>query len=224
MKKYTVLFLALAFILFSGGVSFAEKRPVNLNSEEDIADLRKDAERGDRGAQYELSMVYTIKQDGKEALKWLTKSAENGFGKAQYTLGNLYYSGSKVVEKDYIAALKWFSASKETSYKGRSVDDLIESSKQKIEEQKRIIEANRKAAEAKKIAAEEARKKAAAEAKRKAAEEAEEKEKERLAAEAAVSVEILEIPGEESDDISVQQSAKTEVKSFLQKMKEKVLK
>jgi TPR repeat protein len=158
----------LLVAVFAGMLSFAavcpalaQKKAVNPNSAEDVAELKSDAEKGDRGAQYELSMVYTYKQDAENAMKWLTKSAENGYGRAQYTLGNLYYNGSSKVKRDYEKAVKWFEASKETAYKGAKVDELIASAKEKLEEQK-------KAAEAKKKAADEAKKKAAAEAARKA--------------------------------------------------------
>lgn len=103
-------------MLFFCGLSFAKKGPVNINSESDIADLKKDAENNDRGAQYELSMVYAYKKDAEESLKWLLKSAESGFGKAGYVLSNLYFEGNAAVKKDFDAGLKWLTKSAENGY------------------------------------------------------------------------------------------------------------
>ncbi|MCL2389830.1 MAG: sel1 repeat family protein [Endomicrobia bacterium] len=115
INRIIVLFV-FALVLFFCDLSFAKKGPVNLNSASDIADLKKDAENNDRGAQYELSMVYAYKQDEKESLKWLMKSAENGFGKAQYVLSKLYFEGSETVKQDFDSGLKWLTKSAESGY------------------------------------------------------------------------------------------------------------
>jgi hypothetical protein len=194
------IFVVIAFCVFCSGFSFAQKKSVNPNSPEDVADLKADAQRGDRGAQFELSMVYTYKKDMENALLWLNKSAENGYGRAQYTLGNLYYRGNSAVKADYEKAIKWFEASKETAYKGAKIDELIASAKQKLTEQKTTTVTAKKKTDAassakKKADAEAARKakeKAAAEAARLAEEEAKvkaaaEAETARLAAEKAAA-------------------------------------
>lgn len=164
--KLKLIALLLCALLLNPSFAWAQKKAVNPNSPEDVADLKADAEKGDRGAQYELSMVYTYKQDAENALKWLTKSAENGYGKAQYTLGNLYYSGSSKIKQDYEKSIKWFEASKETTYKGAKIDELIASAKEKLEQQKKSLAAKKaaaaKAAEVKKKAAAETAKKAVA--------------------------------------------------------------
>jgi TPR repeat protein len=45
-----------------------------------------------------------------EAAKWYRKSAEEGYAKAQYELGYMYYDGEGI-EKDYSEALKWLRKS-----------------------------------------------------------------------------------------------------------------
>jgi TPR repeat protein len=45
-----------------------------------------------------------------EAAKWYRKSAEQGYAKAQYELGYMYYDGEGI-EKDYSEALKWIRKS-----------------------------------------------------------------------------------------------------------------
>jgi len=216
-SKILAVVFAAAFLFTSGSVW---AKPVNPSSDEDVAELKADAEKGDRGAQYELSMVYTFRHDGEGALKWLTASAENGFGKAQYTLGNLYYTGSDTVKKDYEKAIQWFEASKETVYKGAKVDELIASAKQKLEDQKNAAAAKKKAAEdAKKKAAVKA--KEAAETAKKAAAEAAVKAEEaaRESAEAAKKAAGLAAAKAEEEARRAAEASK----SIFQKAKEKIL-
>jgi hypothetical protein len=42
-----------------------------------------------------------------EAVKWYTKSAEQGHADAQYNLGLMYHNGD-IVPKDEVLARKWF--------------------------------------------------------------------------------------------------------------------
>ena len=73
------------------------------------------AKQGDAQAQYTLGKMYTkgdvVRQDYKEALKWYTKSAEQGYLEAQDFLGSLYSNGELdgiKVPQDYKEAVKWF--------------------------------------------------------------------------------------------------------------------
>jgi TPR repeat protein len=98
-----------------------------------VADLMRDAQDGDRGAQFELSMIYMYKQDAQNQLKWLTLSAENGFAKAQYILGNLYYNGTSKIAKNYEKAAFWFAAAKESGFNASNIEERIADSKKRIE-------------------------------------------------------------------------------------------
>ena len=51
----------------------------------------------------------------KEAVKWYTKSAEQGMELAQFNLGVCYYEG-KGVSKDWKEAAKWYRKSAEQGY------------------------------------------------------------------------------------------------------------
>ena len=48
-----------------------------------------------------------------EAVKWWTKSAEQGYAEAQFYLGLCYYEG-KGAAKDYKEAVKWYTRSAQT--------------------------------------------------------------------------------------------------------------
>ncbi|MDR1196203.1 MAG: hypothetical protein LBL00_06990 [Endomicrobium sp.] len=228
------IFVVIAIFVFFSGFSFAQKKSVNPNSPEDVADLTADAQRGDRGAQFELSMVYTYKKDMENALLWLNKSAENGYGRAQYTLGNLYYKGNSAVKRDYEKAIKWFEASKETAYKGSKIDELIASAKQKLTEQKSTVVTAKKKADAAAVA----KKHAAAEAERKAkaaaaeaARLAEEEAKAKAAAEAAEAAEAARLAAEkaaaeaaaEAERIAAERRVFNVVKQTVLSYKDKIL-
>jgi len=71
-------------------------------SAEDMAILRKAAERGDAEAQCAMGMVYEagldnekgpeIEKDIAEAIKWFKKSAAQGLTQAKFKLGSIYSS------------------------------------------------------------------------------------------------------------------------------------
>lgn len=70
-----------------------------------------DLERGNSTDHYRLGMMYAhgtdlVPQDSKEAVRWLTKAAQEGHSKAQARLGVLYIEG-KDVPQDYDKALHW---------------------------------------------------------------------------------------------------------------------
>ena len=56
-----------------------------------------------------------IPQDHKEAVKWYTLSAEQGYDTAQFNLGIQYHKGLGVPQ-DYKSAVKWYTLSAEQGY------------------------------------------------------------------------------------------------------------
>ena len=48
-----------------------------------------------------------VEKDYREAVKWWTKAAQQGFASAQYNLGTMYHNGYGVVQ-DYREAVKWY--------------------------------------------------------------------------------------------------------------------
>jgi hypothetical protein len=82
-----------------------------------------------------------VKKDGKEAVKWYRKSAEQGNATAQLNLGMCYVKGDGVPQ-DYVEASKWYNlaAAQGDKKAGQYRDNL---SKQMTREQ--IAEAQRRA-------------------------------------------------------------------------------
>ena len=53
-------------------------------------------------------------EDDREAVKWYRKAAEQGYAKAQYNLGVMYFKGEGVA--DDAEAVKWYRKSAEQGF------------------------------------------------------------------------------------------------------------
>ena len=67
------------------------------------------AELGLDVAQYDVAIYCFEEKDSAEAIKWLEKSAGQGYADAQYRLGKCYYDG-EFVEKDLEKAVTYFAS------------------------------------------------------------------------------------------------------------------
>jgi len=56
-----------------------------------------------------------VTQDYKQAIEWYTKSAEQGYARAQCNLGYMYDNGEGVTQ-DYKQAFKWLTKSAEQGH------------------------------------------------------------------------------------------------------------
>jgi TPR repeat protein len=76
--------------------------------------MRKAAEQGQSGAQYNLGFAYFtgagVPQNDSEAVTWFRKAAEQGSAKAQMNLGRMYEAG-RGISRDTVEAYMWFSLS-----------------------------------------------------------------------------------------------------------------
>jgi uncharacterized protein len=77
-----------------------------------LAQLRRDAERGNETAEYVLGCCYNgdrgFERNPAEAAKWWAMAAAKGVADAQYCLGLSYYLGEGVA-KDTVKAAKWWT-------------------------------------------------------------------------------------------------------------------
>ena len=78
------------------------------------------AEQGDAEAQASLGGMYYFGQgvpkNYKKAVKWIRKSAKQGYVLAQFDLGEMYYDGHQGVPKNYKKAAKWYHESAEQNW------------------------------------------------------------------------------------------------------------
>ncbi len=86
--------------------------PLDPNSLQTLIDK---ADKGDPNAQYNLGLVYFVPQGYKEAFKWWTKAAEQGYASAQFKLGAMYAYGTGIPQ-DYKEALKWWTKAAEQGH------------------------------------------------------------------------------------------------------------
>ena len=85
-----------------------------------IEEIQKKAENGDAVAQFALGAIYqmgygNVRQDYKEAFRWLTRAAKQDDAQAQCLLGIMHYEGQGV-RQDYKEALKWFHLAAEQGF------------------------------------------------------------------------------------------------------------
>jgi hypothetical protein len=105
------LLSTLLVLCFSSYVNASCLSP-SSNKESDFNDCLKEANAGDAKAQYQLAEMYGTSGDRNTAFTWYTKSAENGYIKAQNILGFLYYWGLSV-DRDVEKAFEWYKKAAE---------------------------------------------------------------------------------------------------------------
>lgn len=73
--------------------------------------LRPLADQGDTNAQVDMGYMYLngfgVQRNGRQAVIWFFRSADNGNPKAQAMLGHLYFSGDAGVSRDLALSAKW---------------------------------------------------------------------------------------------------------------------
>ena len=65
------------------------------------------AKAGDAESQFECGMMYASRKNGKAALSWLKKAADQDHTLSQYQLGELYFYG-ELVDEDLNLAYAWY--------------------------------------------------------------------------------------------------------------------
>ena len=105
MPHRIAIVLVLAMVVGTGC------SPTIPYSPTDFAVTRLGAERGDRGDQFRLGLMYDLgkgaPQNYDEAWIWYYLAAEQGHAVAQHNLGVMYYNGEGVAQ-DYAEAAKWY--------------------------------------------------------------------------------------------------------------------
>jgi len=96
-----------------GGVQLPLQTQILASQSSEISDLRKQAQNGDRHAQFNMASRYLqgveVPQDYKNAAMWYERAAEQGFVAAQFMVGFLYEHG-KGVRRDYSRAIEYYRA------------------------------------------------------------------------------------------------------------------
>src|SRR5215469_1640107 len=95
----------------SGQLPF--QRQILSSESSEISDLLKQAQNGDRIAQFNVASRYLegveVPQDYKDAAIWCERAADQGLAAAQFMMGFLYEQG-KGVHRDYAQALNYYRA------------------------------------------------------------------------------------------------------------------
>ena len=95
-------YLLICLMLFMGSAHAVD---------DDLDAVKKAAEQGLAGAQYNLGVMYAngegMPENDIKAVRWFHKAAEQGDADAQYNLGLMYDRGEGVPEDD-AEAVRWF--------------------------------------------------------------------------------------------------------------------
>ena len=83
-----------------------------------IARTKELAQKGNPIAQYQLAFQGSkiALKDPSLALAWLKKSANSGFARSQYLLGEKYYHGKDNIKKDFETAFYWYKKAANQNY------------------------------------------------------------------------------------------------------------
>ena len=110
MNLLRVLLFAIAIMGFGIARSQEARTTVCPRDDKDFAGIQQRAEANDAVAQTAMASCYDlgmhVQPDGKESIRWLTKSANQGYAPAEYELGRIYLYG-RGIEADYAQALLW---------------------------------------------------------------------------------------------------------------------
>ena len=78
------------------------------------------AEEGNAEAQCIIGSIYDlglgIEINVLEAIKWYSKSAEQGYGVASNNLGTIYYSGKEGIVRNRAKASEWYQKAREQGF------------------------------------------------------------------------------------------------------------
>lgn len=99
-----------------GNYYFFGSNTIEQNDRDAAENWQIAANKGNEVGLYKLGLCYKygigVKQDEKESLRWLTKSAKKSYSLAQYELGNYYF-----YRKEYQNAYKWLNKAKKAGNK-----------------------------------------------------------------------------------------------------------
>ena len=107
---FSILFILIQSLPTLADMDKAERDLINKDFDAAYDEFIAHANNGNARAQYVIGTMYhrgegTI-TDVPEAIKWLTKAADQNYVKAQYSLGYMHLLGN-VIPKDLVEAQKW---------------------------------------------------------------------------------------------------------------------
>src|SRR3954462_222487 len=111
MLRTSVVLAGCCALAVLAGTRTTHARAAQAAGEDnEIRQLRKDAEGGDARAQFRLGVRYAtgtgIAEDDAVAAQWIRRAAEQGFVDAEYNLGLMYADGNGVPQ-DSAQAVSW---------------------------------------------------------------------------------------------------------------------
>lgn len=123
MKKVLSFFLALCMLISLALTVGASPAFAEVQSAEDFAQLKQQAEAGDASAMVEVANIYSrgnfnsgVSRDFEQALAWYLRAADAGNDDVALNIATIYEKGSAGA-RDYEAAYEWYLKAAENGSK-----------------------------------------------------------------------------------------------------------
>lgn len=111
MRKVGALLLLSISLFLHPPSAQAEGEEKQVTAHE-VENLVKQARQGSAPAQYNLAKAYETgsgtRQSYSEAVRWYKAAANQGFARAQFSLGVIFEEGRPEVKRDVAYALSWY--------------------------------------------------------------------------------------------------------------------
>lgn len=156
MRATGKLFLILMFVVTVGACGESSPPPPKQeaapSAEKRLAQLQKQADSGDAGAQSNLGLMYYngegVQKNAVKAVEWWQKAAEQGDAYAQNNLGVMYQKGEGV-QKNAAKAVEWYQKAAEQGHANAqdNLGDMYYEGKGVAKDTAKAVEWYRKAAE-----------------------------------------------------------------------------
>jgi len=120
-KRLNMISMAVVIAAITALPALADfKAGMNAYKKKDyVTAMREFKSDGKAKANFNIGIMHYkgegVKQDKKEAAKWLHKSAEQGYGQAQFVLSVMYFTGDGI-ESNIPDAVKWIHKSAENGF------------------------------------------------------------------------------------------------------------
>jgi hypothetical protein len=105
VKKYAILVILISFSIID----------IGLSAQESDTQLRRWADAGNVTAQYNLAVRASKKNRDRQAFRWMKRSADGDFKRAQFQLAR-FYSEGKGTTIDHSKAAKWYLKAAEAEF------------------------------------------------------------------------------------------------------------
>ena len=120
--EHTIIIAKQDYSSYNSNIKISGKETASVSAilKKGVVPTANESKTISKEAAYNLGVQYSFGRNGKskdysEAIKWYRKAADQGYDRAQYNLGIMYYNGQGVPQ-DYSEAFKWLRKAAEQGH------------------------------------------------------------------------------------------------------------